>query len=290
MSGIVAWLMEPMGYAFMQRGLVASLIVGIICPILGTYVVLRGMAFFGDALAHIILPGVVVAFLLGLPLGLGALVTGVLAALIIGAISRYTLIKEDAAIGVVFAGAFALGIALLSLQRSYAVDLAHLLFGNLLGVSSSDLWLAAGLGVLVLLIVLALYKEFLVLCFDPVLASTLRLPVGLLQNLLLVLIAVVIVVSLQTVGVALALAMLVTPASAAYLLSRRLPAMMALGALIGAVSAVVGLYLSFYWNVASGPAIVLVETAIFVLVFALAPERGVFWSWLRRRRDKSAVA
>lgn len=212
MSGVVAWLMEPMGYAFMQRGLVASLIVGIICPILGTYVVLRGLAFFGDALAHIILPGVVVAFLLGLPLGLGALVTGVLAALIIGAISRYAQIREDAAIGVVFAGAFALGIALLSFQRSYAVDLAHLLFGNLLGVSASDLWLAGALGVVVLLTILALYKEFLVLCFDPVLASTLRLPVGLLQNLLLVLIAVVIVVSLQTVGVALVLAMLVTPA------------------------------------------------------------------------------
>ncbi len=289
MSGVVAWLMEPMAYAFMQRGLVASLIVGIVCPILGTYVVLRGLAFFGDALAHIILPGVVIAFLLGLPLGLGALVTGVLAALIIGAISRYTQMKEDAAIGVVFAGAFALGIALLSLQRSYAVDLAHLLFGNLLGVSASDLWLAAGLGVLVLLTVLALYKEFLVLCFDPVLASTLRLPVGLLQNLLLVLTAVVIVVSLQTVGVALVLAMLVTPASAAYLLSRRLPTMMALGALIGAVSAVIGLYLSYHWNVASGPAIVLVETGIFMLVFALAPRRGAFWNWVRRRRETSAA-
>jgi ABC-type Mn2+/Zn2+ transport system permease subunit len=290
MSQVLAWLAEPLGYAFMLRGLLASLIVGIICPVLGTYVVLRGMAFFGDALAHIILPGVVVAFLLGWPLGVGALVTGILAALVIGAISRRTDIKEDAAIGVVFAGAFALGIALLSLQRSYAVDLPHLLFGNLLGVSDADLWLASGLGFLVLLTVLAFYKEFLVLCFDPVLAATLRLPVNFLQNLLLVLLAVVIVVSIQAVGVALVLAMLVTPASAAYLLTRRLPAMMLAGAGIGALSAVLGLYLSFYWNVASGPAIVLIETAIFFLVFALAPGRGFVWSWARRRQQRSSTA
>ena len=274
MTALLAWLSEPLGYAFIQRGLTAGMIVGIVCPVLGTYVVLRGMAFFGDALAHIILPGVVIAFLLGWPLGLGALVTGVLAALAIGAISRRTAIREDAAIGVVFAGAFALGIALLSLQRSYAVDLAHLLFGNLLGLTAADLWLTAGLGLLVVLTVLALYKELLVLSFDPDLAVTLRLPVGFLQNLLLVLIAVVIVASLQAVGVALVLAMLVTPASAAYLLTRRLPLMMAAGAAIGAFSAAAGLYLSYYANVASGPAIVLVATAIFLLVFLLAPRRA----------------
>lgn len=274
MSAVLAWLAEPLGYAFIQRGLAAAVIVGVVCPVLGTYVVLRGMAFFGDALAHIILPGVVIAFLLGWPLGLGALVTGVLAALAIGAISRRTAIREDAAIGVVFAGAFALGIALLSLQRSYAVDLAHLLFGNLLGLTAADLWLTAGLGLLVVLTVLALYKELLVLSFDPDLAVTLRLPVGFLQNLLLVLIAVVIVASLQAVGVALVLAMLVTPASAAYLVTRRLPLMMAAGAAIGAVSAAAGLYLSYYANVASGPAVVLVATAIFLVVFLLSPRRA----------------
>jgi ABC-type Mn2+/Zn2+ transport system permease subunit len=136
--------------------------------------------------------------------------------------------RQDAAIGVVFAGAFALGIALLSLQRSYAIDLSHILFGNLLGVSTGGLWLAAGLGLAVLVVVTLFYKEFLVLSFDPVLATTLRLPVGFLENLLLVLIALVIVTSIQAVGVALVLAMLVTPASAAYLVTRRLPVMMAL--------------------------------------------------------------
>ncbi|KPK93227.1 MAG: manganese ABC transporter permease [Anaerolineae bacterium SM23_ 63] len=287
---MLGWLAQPFGYAFMVRGLWASMIVGIVCPILGTYVVLRGMAFLGDALAHIILPGVVIAFLLGWPLAAGALIIGVLAALAIGAISKRAEIKEDAAIGIVFAGAFALGVALISLQRSYAIDLAHILFGDLLGVSISDLWLMAGLGALVLLTIFAFYKEFLVLSFDPILATTLRLPVTFLQNLLLVLLAVVIVISIQAVGVALVLAMLVTPASAAYLLTRRLPYMMLSAAGIGAFSSLIGLYLSYYANVASGPAIVLAETAIFLLVFLIAPGRGVMWSRLRKRREDTMVS
>jgi manganese/iron transport system permease protein len=272
-SGLIAWLSEPFAYPFMVRGLWASLIVGVVVPFLGTYVVLRGMAFFGDAMAHIVLPGVVIAFILGWPLTVGALVAGVLAALLIGAIGRRRRLREDTAIGVVFAGAFALGVALLSLQRSYAVDLAHILFGNLLGVSGADIRLMAILSVIVLLTIGALYKEFLVLSFDPTLAATLRLPVFLLQNALLVLMALVIVVSLQTVGVALILAMLVTPGATAYLLTRRLPSMMAVASFLGAASAVCGLYLSYYVNVASGPAIVLVETALFAIVFAVAPRR-----------------
>jgi ABC-type Mn2+/Zn2+ transport system permease subunit len=269
----LTWLTEPFQYPFMLRALWASLIVGVVCPVLGTYVVLRGMAFLGDALAHIILPGVVLAFLLGLPVALGALVVGVLAALAISAISARAELREDAAIGVVFAGAFALGVALLSLQRSYAVDLTHILFGDLLGVSSADLWLMGALGALVLLVVVAFYKEFLVLSFDPLLATTLRLPVSFLKNLLLVLLAVVIVMSLQVVGVALVLAMLVTPASAAYLWSRRLPPMMAIAASFGSISALVGLLLSYHLNLASGPAIVLVETGLFGLAFLLSPRR-----------------
>lgn len=281
-ASLFSLLIEPFQLGFMMRGLWAALIVGVVCPILGTYVVLRGMAFFGDALAHIILPGVVLAFLLGWPLAVGALIFGVLAALTIGAISRRAEIREDAAIGVVFAGAFALGVALISLQRSYAVDLAHILFGDLLGVTATDLWLMGILSALVLITIFAFYKEFLVLSFDPTLAATLRLPSQFLQNLLLVLLAVVIVISLQAVGVALVLAMLVTPASAAYLLTRRLPVMMLLGVLLGCLAAVLGLYLSFYADLASGPAIVLVETAFFGLVFLAAPRRGALWGWLRR--------
>jgi manganese/iron transport system permease protein len=273
MAELFSWLAEPFQFAFMMRGLGASLIVGVVCPVLGAYVVLRGMAFFGDALAHIILPGVVIAFLLDLPMALGALVVGVLAAFAIGAISQRTDIREDAAIGVVFAGAFALGVALISTQRSYALDLAHILFGDLLGVSTGDLWLMGGLALVVLATIFSFYKEFLVLSFDPTLATTLRLPVKFLQNLLMVLLAVVIVISLQAVGVALVLAMLVTPASTAYLVTRNLPSMMILAAGIGAVSSLMGLYLSFYVNMASGPAIVLIQTGIFLLAYLLRPRR-----------------
>jgi ABC-type Mn2+/Zn2+ transport system permease subunit len=179
---------------------------------------------------------------------------------------------------------FALGIALISTVRSYTVDLTHFLFGDVLGVSQSDLWLTAGLGGLVVLIILAFYKEFMVLSFDPVLAATMRLPSNMLHYLLLVLIAVTIVVSLQTVGIALMVAMLVTPAAAAYLLARRLPAMMVAGATVGALSAIIGLYLSFYANIASGAAIVLVCTGFFIFAFLFAPGKGVLWASLRQRR------
>ncbi|MGD8813835.1 MAG: metal ABC transporter permease [Anaerolineales bacterium] len=290
MSDFVAWLVEPLRYPFMLRALWASLIVGVICPILGSYVVLRGMAFVGDALAHIILPGVVIAHLLGWPLALGALIAGVIAALGIAAISRRTVIREDTVVGVIFAGAFALGIALLSLYGNYAVDLTHILFGNMLGVSIADLWLTGSLGLIALATIVIFYKEFLVLSFDPILAATLRLPVNWLQNLLYILTAIVIVVSIQVVGVALVLAMLVTPAATAYMLTRRLWAMMMLAAAIGALSTIVGLYVSFYLNVASGPAVVLVETGIFGLVFILSPQRGILGRWLRNRRNAQASA
>lgn len=281
---LISWLVEPLQYAFMVRGLTAAVIVGVVVPVLGTYVVLRGMAFFGDALAHIILPGVVVAFLIGWPLAVGALLVGVAAALTIGELSRRSPIREDTAIGVVFAGAFALGVALISLQRSYAVDLTHILFGNLLAVSAADLWLMVGLGLIVLALILALYKEFLVISFDRVLAQTMQLPVTLLDNLLLVLLAVVIVISLRAVGVALVIAQLVTPAATAYLLTRRLPGMMLIAALLGALAGALGLYLSFYFDLASGPAIVLVETAFFGLAYLLAPRQ------LRRRWGESTGA
>jgi ABC-type Mn2+/Zn2+ transport system permease subunit len=273
MAEIFTWLTEPFQYAFMLRGLGAALIVGVVCPVLGAYVVLRGMAFFGDALAHIILPGVVIAFLLDLPMALGALVVGLLAALAINAISQRTDIREDAAIGVVFAGAFALGVALISTQRGYALDLAHILFGNLLGVTTSDLWLMGGLSAVVLLVILSFYKEFLVLSFDPVLATTLRLPVKFLGNLLMMLLAVAIVISLKAVGVALVLAMLVTPASTAYLMTQRLPTMMLLAAAIGAISSLLGLYLSFYVDMASGAAIVLIQTGFFFLAYLIRPRQ-----------------
>jgi manganese/iron transport system permease protein len=278
------WLVEPLSYGFMWRGLLAAIMVGTICAILGSYVILQGMAFFGDALAHTILPGVVIAYLVGWPLAVGSLIFGVLSAIGIGALSHRGELREDTAIGVIFAGSFALGVAMLSTVRSYAVDLAHILFGDVLGVSLTDLWVTAALGAVVLLVVFAFYKEFLVMAFDPTLAVVLRLPTKILRYLLLILIAVTIVISLQTVGMALMLAMLVTPAAAAQLLTRRLPSMMATAALIGALSNVTGLYISYYINIASGPAMVLVATAVFGLVFLFAPERGLVWRRLALQR------
>lgn len=275
----MSWLTDPLQFGFIVRALIGAVIVGVVCSVLGTYVVLRGMAFFGDALAHTILPGVVIAFLLGWPLAVGALIFGILTALGIGVLTDQGVLKEDTAIGVLFAGLFALGVALLSAEGNYTVDLAHFLFGNLLGVSSADLWVIAGLGTAVLLTIFFFYKEFLVISFDPVLAVTLRLPVTFLRYLLLVLIAITIVTSLQVVGISLMLAMFVTPAATASLITRRLPVMMGVSAFIGALSGVVGLYASFYLNVASGAAVVLVATFIFVLVFLLAPNRG----WLIQR-------
>ncbi|MEA3337300.1 MAG: metal ABC transporter permease [Chloroflexota bacterium] len=273
------WLLEPLQYDFIVRAMLAAIIVGIVCSVLGTYVVLRGMAFFGDALAHTILPGVVIAFLIGWPLAIGALIFGILTALGIGVLTERGTLKEDTAIGVIFAALFALGVALLSMSGNYTVDLAHFLFGNLLGVSTTDLLVIAGLSAIVLVTVILFYKEFLVISFDPILAITLRLPSTLLRYLLLVLIAITIVTALQVVGIALMLAMFVTPAAAASLLTRRLPAMMGVAAFIGALSGILGVYASYYLNIASGAAVVLVATAIFLIVFLFAPQRGYIWRW-----------
>lgn len=286
MDTMLQFLLEPLTYAFMQRGMAAAIMVGIVCALVGAYIVLRGMAFFGDALAHAILPGVAVGYLVSggarSSLFWWALLTAVLTALGIGTVSKGAQLKQDTAIGIVFVGMFALGIALISTMQSYSIDLVHFLFGDVLGVSTGDLALTAAFGLLVIVLIVAFYKEFLVISFDLVLAATLRLPSNALSYLLLVLIAVAIVVSLQTVGVALMLAMLITPAATAYLLTRRLPGMMALAAVIGAASGVIGLYLSYYVGIASGPAIVLVCTAFFLLAALFAPDRGWVWQQLRR--------
>ncbi len=269
MAEVLRFLLDPLQHAFMIRGLIAAVVAGGICALVGSYVVLRGMAFFGDALAHSILPGLALGYWLGggsrehlFWWGLG---TAILAAMGIGAISRGRL-KEDTAIGILFAGAMALGVVLISsASRSYAVDLTHLLFGDVLGVGERDLVRLGIFAGIVVAAVVMFYKEFLVVSFDPILAATLRLPARLFENLLLILIAVTIVVALQTVGVALMVAMLVTPAATAYLLSQRLPVMMALAVALAALSAVVGLYASYYMGVASGAAIVLTATVLFLI-------------------------
>lgn len=269
------FFLSPLQFGFMQRGLLAVVLVGGLCAVVGCFVVLRSMAFLGDAMAHSVLPGVAVAYLVGGNLTLGALAAAVAVALGISFVSRRGSLREDTAIGILFSSALALGIALISTIRSYAVDLSHILFGNVLGVGPGDLYLIGGLGVGVLAILFLAYRPFLVLAFDPVLAATLRLPVERLRALLLILISVTIVLSLQVVGIALVAAMLVTPAATAYLVTRRLPAMAAVSALLGVLSGVAGLYASYYLNIASGAAVVLAATVFFLLAFLFSPRRGV---------------
>lgn len=267
------WLLTPLQYAFMVRGMLAAVIVGVVSAVLGTYVVLRGMAFFGDALAHAVLPGVAVGYLVGGgargPVFWWAMATALLSAFGIGAVSRSAKLKQDTAIGIIFAGMFALGVALISMVRNYTADLTHFLFGDVLGVSTNDLLLTLIFGVLILLIIIAFYKEFLVISFDPTLAATLRMPIRRLEYLLIGLIAMSIVVSLQTVGVTLMVAMLITPAATASLLTRRLSRMMVIAAAFAVFSGITGLYLSYYLNIASGAAIVLICTFAFAIVWVL---------------------
>lgn len=278
---MIDWLLAPLAYGFMQRGMLAGVIVGVLCAVIGCFVVLRSMAFIGDAMAHAVLPGVAVSYLLKGDLLVGALGAALAVALGIGALSRRGAVREDSAIGILFAAALALGVLLISSIRTYAVDLSHILFGNVLGVSVRDLVLTGAAAAAVLAAIGLLYKELVVVSFDPVLAATLRLPAERLRMTLLVLLAITIVVSLQTVGIGLVSALLITPGATALLLTRRLPRMMAIAAAIGVASSVIGLYASYYLDVASGAAIVLTATGFFLLAFLFSPRRGAAWRLLR---------
>jgi manganese/iron transport system permease protein len=275
-------LSAPLEFGFMQRGLAAAVLIAIVCAVIGSFVVLQELAFIGDALAHASFPGVVIAFMLKLNLALGGAVVGILTALGIGLITRRAKVSQDTAIGVLFAGTFALGVVLLSTIKNYTKDLFGLLLGDVLAIGAGDLLVIAAMGALVLALVLALYKELVLLTFDPIQAQVIGLPVNLLHQLLLALMAVTIVIAIQTVGIVLVVAMLVTPAATATLLVRRFPLVMLVGAIQGVAGAVVGLYLSFYLNVASGATIVLVLTGMFALALLLAP-------WLRRSGQRPAL-
>ncbi len=265
-------LLEPLSYVFIRRGLIALAIVGGLSAVIGCFVVVRGMAFFGDALAHTILPGVALSYTasggsLGSNLFIGGLGAGIVSALIIAWMTRDNRLKEDTAIALVFVTMFALGIVLISTQQNYSVDLAHILFGSINGISRNDLFIMLGMAAVVLLVIGALYKEFIIISFDLSLAYTLKLPVEALRVLLLVLIAVTIVASLQAVGIALMLALLTAPAATARLLVNRMHWMILLSALIGTSCGIIGFYLSYYLDVPSGAAIVLTMSSVFAVVF-----------------------
>lgn len=279
----IEFLLAPLEYEFFVRALVASALVGVACAVVGAFVVLKGMSFVGDAVSHSAFPGVVLAYLLGLPIILGGAVAAIGTALGIGALTRRSGLRADAVIGVLFAGMFALGVALFSSIPNYVGDLFHFLFGDVLGISFADLISLTVLASLLLLIVWVLWKELLFATFDPLGAGAAGLPVRRLDDLLLILIAVTIVVSLQAVGIVLVVAMITTPAATAQLLVKRFGQMIALAALIGVTSSIVGLYVSYALDIASGASIVLTETFAFLVALLITSVR-------KRVRANRAVA
>lgn len=279
----MTWLLDPWHHTFMQHAFAAIILVGIICGAIGVYVILRGLAFLGDALAHAIFPGVVIAFILGGSYLIGALIAAILVSLGIGAISQSGRIKNDTAVGVLFVGSFALGVALMSLQSGYIRDLNTFLFGSILGVGRSDLLLTLLVGACVLALLLLFRREMTTISFDRTFARSNGLNLWAYDQLFLAMLAMAIVISLQTVGNILVLAMLVTPAATARLLTNELTRMIGLSSAIGAASGITGLYISYYQGVPSGAAVVLTATAVFGITFLFAPKTGTITTRVRRR-------
>lgn len=282
------FIQDLMTYGFLQKAFVTSIMVGIICGVIGSFIVLRGMALMGDAISHAVLPGVAISYMLGINYFYGAVVTGVLTALGIGIISQNSRIKNDSSIGLVFSAMFALGIILITVAQS-ATDLTQILFGNVLSVRTSDMVITLIVGAIVLLAVILFYKELLVSSFDETMAAAYGLKVRLIHYGIMVLLTLVTVASLQTVGVILVVSMLITPAATAYLLTNRLSTMIFLAAFFGAISSILGLYFSFVYNLPSGPIIVLATTAIFILIFLFSPKQGTFWRMLQKSKRKVAI-
>ncbi|HBM4254562.1 TPA: metal ABC transporter permease [Listeria innocua] len=264
-------------YGFLQKALITSVTVGIVSGVIGSFIILRGMSLMGDAISHAVLPGVAISYMMGMNFFIGAATFGIAAALGIGFVNQKSRIKKDTAIGIVFSAFFALGIILISFAKS-STDLYHILFGNVLAVRSSDMWMTIIIGILVISLVAIFYKEFLVSSFDPVMAEAYGLNVRFLHYFLMLLLTLVTVSALQTVGIILVVAMLITPAATAYLLTNKLSKMIMLASTFGAVSAIIGLYFSYIFNLASGAAMVLVATIIFFIAFIFAPKQGLLFS------------
>lgn len=289
---MIELLIDPLTqYGFMRLGLAAAVTVGVTSAVLSCLLVVRHQALLGDAISHAVLLGVAVGYLFAQTAGIfwGALVVAVATGTLITWVERHSPVKLDAVMGIVFTATFALGLTLISITKPRGIDLFHILFGNVLGVSGSDLALTVASGVTVLLVVLVRFRAFHLWSFDPLMARAIGMRVGVLEYLLTGLLSATIVAALQAVGLILVIAMLITPGAAALLLTTRLRTMMLVAAVVGMVSAVGGLYLSFYVDVASGPAIVLVATGAFAMALVFAPRRGLFARALHRRRAARRV-
>jgi len=278
---ILDWFIAPLSYDFMVRAILISGFIGIVCAVLSCFMTLKGWALMGDAVSHSVTPGVVLAHILGLPFAIGAFVFGVGSVLAIGFIKSHTRIKEDTVIGLVFTGFFAFGLVLISKNPSN-IDLNHILFGNVLGISTSDLIQTLVIGIFTLITVLILRKDLLLFCFDPIHARSIGLNVDVLYYVLLTLLSLTIVVALQAVGIILVVAMLVTPGAIAYLLTDRFDHMIGYAVLSGVFSNVIGTYISYYLDASTGGCIVVLQTLLFVMVMIFAPKYGLLRKKLYR--------
>lgn len=273
---ISQFIHELMEFAFLQRALVTSVVIGIVCGVIGCFIVLRSLALMGDAISHAVLPGVAISYMMGINFFYGAVVFGIMAALGIGFVNQNSKIKSDSSIGIVFSAFLALGVLLVTKAQS-SIDLTSILFGNVLTVKEQDRTLTFIVAAIVLVVVIIFYKEFLLSTFDPTMAAASGLPTKFIHYIIMVLLTLVTVASLQTVGVILVVSLLITPASTAYLLTKRLSTMIVVSAFIGAISSIIGLFFSFTFNLPSGVVIVLVITVIFIITFFLAPKNGLLW-------------
>jgi manganese/iron transport system permease protein len=283
------WLTVPLSYPFMQRALAVSVLVGAVCAVLSCYLVLRGWSLMGDAISHAVLPGIVLAYIVGLPLAVGAFAAGLGCALLTGYLKESSRVKEDTVMGVVFSGMFGFGLVIFSKVET-ELHLLHILFGNVLGVTFRDVIETAVIAGGTLVVVLLRRRDLLLYCFDPNHARAIGLPVRLLHYGLLVLLSLTIVGSLKAVGIILVIAMLVAPGAIAYLLTDSFERMLGIASVVAISSSVVGTIVSFHIDAATGACIVVIQAAVFVIAFLFAPKRGLVWTWSARRASPPADA
>lgn len=276
MTSISQFISALSQYNFLQTALITSILVGVMSGIIGSFIILRGMSLMGDAISHAVLPGVAVAYMLGINLLFGASVFGILAAMLIGYVANHSKLKNDTAIGIVFSAFYALGFILISLAES-ASNLHHILFGNVLAVSDGDLITTTCVLIVVILFIVLFYKELLITSFDTTFAQTYGLRTQAIHYALMLMLTLVTVSSLQTVGIILVVAMLITPAATAFLWTDKLHVMLVYSAVFGAVAALFGLFISYTFNLASGPAIVLVAAILFGFSFLVSPKQGILF-------------
>ncbi|NYD77192.1 metal ABC transporter permease [Arthrobacter cupressi] len=286
---LLSMLLEPLSYDFMVRALLTTAIAAVVCAVLSCWLVLIGWSLMGDAVSHAVLPGVVLAYIVGAPFALGALVFALLAVTLIGVVRNTSRVKEDAAIGIVFTSLFALGLVLISVTPSQT-DLNHIIFGNLLGVSMADLVQVVILGVVAFAILVLKRRDLTLYAFDPTHAHAIGLSPRRLGALLLGLLALTSVVALQTVGVVLVVAMLIIPGATAYLLTDRFSRMLVIAPVISAACSVAGIYISYYLDTASGAMVVLAQGTVFAVVYLFSPRQGLIGTRLAKARRKRAAA